>query len=931
MWVKRTEGGRSLASVARWLVGDRADVSMDDLRPAGGIPSGDLEAVFESSLDLQNILQSLGYSPRTEFTWAKIRDALRGAVSEREAESLVQNLERLEALLGLGGTRRQEIARRRVLEIIPVLREKKELSDLEELKRRVDSWLIGARTVGATAKRKELERLVGDLVGTRRLWRQGWPLTAEATIALRADATEHAVRYLDAKWMGSRFLTALSLTNLLASEIASRVGKKPKIEPATLELVSLWSEIDSGHFAAATLCRRLRRLEGEGTEVLSLVDSLLRTNHRTRAMPVTRQLPWELSAPGWPGASTWQEEFDVRIKLEAILRGLGYSPSAEARCPLLLQQLRAAEDRDPLIEEFAALLTVAPTRRRELARRGVLKALDEVRAADDRQLKERCDDLDEATQIWLLKSQGEEDRHRRQKLELLLRALVETRHQFGREWPLTDEEIAGFRAAAQDHAASYLRLEWLRARELTDYVLTNLLASEVAVLQASSDGRILPDQRRLESALRTVWAEVASGTYDGAALLHRLRTLQTEGVEFLSLVETCLQLHRDDSLGAETQPRATLSWELVDESWLSSRQLEELDASGEEVRRLLEGLGYSPQAEKRWPGLWQELKSLIGVEIPDFSALIAALSEIRESSENGESEAGDPIARARAEKAKDPLLSAVLAAKDDEEAALAILREDSVDQLLPFIEEIPFFRDNQVSWRVPVAIPLLRKRPRDPERFASLLDELVELLDDARTKRRLQARQEVVDSVARLRTALEQEDAYVPAPLKALEAKVVEWLHHAFSAKVIERRRQLEHLLRDLTAARQRWIVGNANSSWPLAEDDIAAYRFSALDCTRRYLGAEWMQTSCLTAHALANLLASELLSCLPYSVDRLSGPTGTLRRVWGEVASGLFDPEESIRRLRDLEPAGIHVHSLVFALLRLEKECRPRPTSVSQ
>jgi len=57
--------------------------------------------------------------------------------------------------------------------------------------------------------------------------------------------------------------------------------------------------------------------------------------------------------------------------------------------------------------------------------------------------------------------------------------------------------------------------------------------------------------------------------------------------------------------------------------------------------------------------------------------------------------------------------------------------------------------------------------------------------------------------------------------------------------------------------------------------------------------------------------------------------PSRVLKLVWDEVASGRYDSEESIRRLRSLETKGFFVHSLNYALLRMNRpEAAPTSTA---
>ena len=620
-----------------------------------------------------------------------------------------------------------------------------------------------------------------------------------------------------------------------------------------------------------------------------------------------------------------------------LLRGLDYSPAAEKRWRRLQQELRAAVERTEvsdlpssvaaerlaaLLDELAGLLDVARTRRRERARRAVTSALAALRRspAPGQTLSGPLTELEERVETWLRRAQPEASRGRRRQLEKLLDDLVETRRRYALGWPLSGDAVTAFHAAAREHAGRYLDAAWMHTPELTAYALANLLASELARLMASP----VTGESAAVAALRRIWAEVVSGRSDAGELRRRLRRLEAGGLSVDSLILPLLRI-RPGAAATAGSLALEPCWELAGDGWPGRRQVARLLDSSDDLHLVLERLGYAPAVERRWPELWRELRGLISVEIPDFPALLGALDEIRGQLDetNTESSAGeapdgeaadDPLRPARRAKRDDPLLRAVLAAGDDEPRVLAILAEDPVERVLPFIEEIPFIRDGEISWRMPVEIPLLRKRPRDGERFTELLDELDGLLDGPRTKRRQQARHEVTDAIARVKKALDRHDAYLPAPLKALEGKVVEWLYHAHSPVALERRRQLEELLRQLADARHRYGL-----DWPLEDADIGAFGDAAQEHARLYVEAEWMHAPWLTAYVLANLLASELAPRMTEPSTGSSEPVALLRRVWREAASGRFNRRESLRRLRQLEEGGIYVHSLAVALLRIE------------
>jgi hypothetical protein len=347
--------------------------------------------------------------------------------------------------------------------------------------------------------------------------------------------------------------------------------------------------------------------------------------------------------------------------------------------------------------------------------------------------------------------------------------------------------------------------------------------------------------------------------------------------------------------------------------WVGPRRAEELIAATPALGQLLEALGFSPDLERRWPGMWTEIKGLVRAEIPDFAAFRAALVQVAEQLREAESASGaDPMAAAWRRRGGDELLAAVVAAGDDEARVLWLLDRDPVDRVLPFVEEIPFLRGGEVTWRLPVEIPILRKRPRDPERFEELLAALEAGVGAAADRGREEARGEVLEALARLRRVLERNNAYLPSALNALQARVEDWLYRSQTAEARARRRWLEDLLDGLAAARHRFAAGR-----PLASSEAAAFRDVARLHAGRYADARWMQLPALTTYVLATLLASELSPFATREGSLQDSPEGVLRLVFDEVTAGRYDAEESARRLRALEARGLFVHSLVYALLR--------------
>jgi hypothetical protein len=264
-----------------------------------------------------------------------------------------------------------------------------------------------------------------------------------------------------------------------------------------------------------------------------------------------------------------------------------------------------------------------------------------------------------------------------------------------------------------------------------------------------------------------------------------------------------------------------------------------------------------------------------------------------------------PADAAGAERLADPLLQEVLAAGADLERQRLLLEAEPLDHPLPFIEEIPVKRAGQVIWRSPIELEVLRRRPRAPERFRTLLQELADAVLAAPLDRRKSDREAIFVALERLRRDLERPKTYLPTPLLELIAKVEAWLLASRVAEATAKRRELENLLGELVELEA--ALARADGLAPLV---ARAHRLGDL-----YARAESLQVRVLTVRILHVLLAAE---------ERLHPPDGKeagpalLAAICRETASGFFDPTETAHRLRRLTELGLVVHSLCFALLRL-------------
>ncbi len=334
-------------------------------------------------------------------------------------------------------------------------------------------------------------------------------------------------------------------------------------------------------------------------------------------------------------------------------------------------------------------------------------------------------------------------------------------------------------------------------------------------------------------------------------------------------------------------------------------------AAEPELAGLYERFGDSLPLEQRTAELLDRLKAEVRTEIPDFAAFRAALAQAAATELLPASD--EPLARARAERAADPLLAAVMAAGDDEAAVLDLLDRSPVDGLLPFLEEAPFVRGGVVVWRTPFALDALHKKPGDAEVFLRLLGELRSLVRTARLPRPAPLADELLAAIDRLREVVEDGTSYVVTPLRATEEKLLAWREQPQGSAGADRRRELEDLLATLARARhEAELLERAGSP-----GDLGQRREQATALAQRYLSAPWLATP-VRAVALLELLLGVEGAALREATPGAGQPAlELLRTVVDETASRRFDPEETVRRLRSLEASGLIVHSLVYGLLR--------------
>jgi hypothetical protein len=226
-------------------------------------------------------------------------------------------------------------------------------------------------------------------------------------------------------------------------------------------------------------------------------------------------------------------------------------------------------------------------------------------------------------------------------------------------------------------------------------------------------------------------------------------------------------------------------------------------------------------------------------------------------------------------------------------------------------------KNGVVIWRTPLEHSLIHKRPRDQERFASLLDQLENMFVEVKHPQNRQVHEEVLDAISRVRRDLAKETAYMPTALQALETKVADYMAHSRNAATQARKEQMDTLLELLIEFGQRYsssalVIEGSN------EMDFVKRRQTIQQQTKKYLECNWMQTPWLTTHLLNILLDCELAILDENTKLTVNSPREVLRIVRNEVNLECYDSDESIRRLQHQESNGLFINSLIYPLLRL-------------
>jgi hypothetical protein len=323
---------------------------------------------------------------------------------------------------------------------------------------------------------------------------------------------------------------------------------------------------------------------------------------------------------------------------------------------------------------------------------------------------------------------------------------------------------------------------------------------------------------------------------------------------------------------------------------------EDLIGKTTELRELLESLGFDSNRETAVSRLMSELKSSVRAGIADYSAFRLALAgaEIRRRSMPD-----------RPEDKSFALLDLLRDAPNETEA-LAILNADPIHCQVPFIEQLPVPKNGELTWLSPVDHTLIRRRPGDPQRFREAVAELEGLFSTPHRARLEPPRLAVLDAIVRLRRELERDRSYLPTPILFLETKLEEYRTKSLKRGAADAIEAVVATVETLAELRNTVDLSADGNELSLRLSELAA----------SYLAPPRIQIPWLTNSILNLFLQPALTRGTGQVVKKTDAVTMDLIR--REIQSGFYDPDETVRRLRQMEAQGFRVISLVYPLLRL-------------
>ena len=305
-------------------------------------------------------------------------------------------------------------------------------------------------------------------------------------------------------------------------------------------------------------------------------------------------------------------------------------------------------------------------------------------------------------------------------------------------------------------------------------------------------------------------------------------------------------------------------------------------ANEPDLARLAKQLGYDPALTRTCRSLLHELKQSIEVTIPDFARFQEALRLVGEGSELLVAPGGLS------------LLKELRSSRTVVEAT-AILQQDPLRSLIPGIEVLRVGS----TWRSPVAVSVLRKRPAAEGVFREKLAELQRLLVAARAPQRAHALAEVSDAATRLMRDLDRDDGYLPPALVHLELRVEKFLTSGVSKSAAQRYDEL------------RAFAGN------LLSLERVSNRVRVLEVAAAYRELEWLHCRYFVARIANHLL--RYASTAGVRFWRRRQAVLRLEHISGEILEGLYDRSEVIRRLRELETLGCYFSTHVYGVLEAD------------
>jgi hypothetical protein len=330
------------------------------------------------------------------------------------------------------------------------------------------------------------------------------------------------------------------------------------------------------------------------------------------------------------------------------------------------------------------------------------------------------------------------------------------------------------------------------------------------------------------------------------------------------------------------------------------------------IRRLYTELSFEPWLEWKLEAHLNLLEELIVTTIPKFGQFRKAIQSLEARFSDSFAAQGDPLQTLHGlfKGESGSLVRELIAAGDDRPRVLSLLNRNPVYDPLPFLVDIPFYKEGRLTWRTPVGVSVIRKGPKDTALFTRKLGEIEDLVRTAKIQREPQRKDDVLKAISKLQRDLGSPTAYFPTSLRTLGGCLRNWQR---DVPTFDKRKQLDHFLGKLVTIEHKFDV---------AETKEIARSGDGLSLAQCYLEGPWMQSPRVTNKVIALLLRVEQARCKGLATHRV------LRTVLAEIVVDAHDPGESMRRLRQLEERGHFVNSLIYSLLHLVTDDRVKHRS---